>query len=93
VAGISDQRHRITGVAEDTFDNHESSIEADTDCESASEIRWRWYVTTRPVGMVMIVRPGLVGMVVVMIVRRNCKILLKSEISGGNNLGCGPTDP
>jgi hypothetical protein len=31
----------------------------------------------------MIVRPGLVVMVVVVIMRRNGEILLKSEVSGG----------
>jgi hypothetical protein len=40
-------------------------------------------VTTRPMGVTMIVRPGLVGMVVVMIMRRNGRVLLKSGASGG----------
>jgi hypothetical protein len=81
----SHQCHRITGVAEYPFHNHECSVEGNTDSERSSKISRHVNVTTRPVGMIMIVRPRLVVMVAVVIIRRDGEILLKSKVSDGTN--------
>jgi hypothetical protein len=67
--------YRRAGLAEDSLNNHECRVEADANRESGSKISRPMNVTTRPMGVTMIVRSGLVGMVVVMIVRTNGEIL------------------